>query len=101
MTHHQAHNTRNMPIYEYRCGKCGNEFERLFSSHKKMTESKVVCPRCASKRVRRLMSAPRVRAGDSVDGFEMDTSSEPGANGLLGRKEINEITKRRKKTGLE
>lgn len=90
-----------MPIYEYRCGKCGNEFERFFSSHKKMTETKVGCPSCASKRVKRLISAPRVKSGDGASDFEMDTSSEPGANGLLGRKEINEITKRRKKAGLE
>jgi putative FmdB family regulatory protein len=90
-----------MPIYEYRCAKCSNEFERFFSSHKKMTESKVACPDCASKRVKRLISAPRVKAGDGASDFEMDTSSEPGANGLLGRKEINEITKRRKKAGLE
>lgn len=90
-----------MPIYEYRCGKCGNEFDRIFSNHQKMTESKVICPNCASKRVKRLVSAPRVKAGDGVSDFEMDTSSEPGANGLLGRKEINEITKRRKKAGLE
>ncbi len=90
-----------MPIYEYRCSKCGNEFDRFFSSHKKMTESKVACPNCESKRVKRLISAPRVKAGDGANDFETDTTSEPGANGLLGRKEINEITKRRKKAGLE
>lgn len=90
-----------MPIYEYRCSKCANEFERFFSSHKKMTETKVACPVCASKRVKRLISAPLVKAGDGASDFEMDTSSEPGASGLLGRKEINEITKRRKKAGLE
>jgi putative FmdB family regulatory protein len=90
-----------MPIYEYRCSKCGNEWERFYSSHKKMTESKVVCPHCTCKRVKRLISAPRMRAGDGAGDFEMDTRSEPGASGLLGRKEINEITKRRKKAGLE
>ena len=90
-----------MPIYEYRCAKCGQAFERIFGSHKKMTESKIACPNCTSKRVKRLMSAPRIKAGDGAGDFESDASSEPGASGLLGRKEINEITKRRKKAGLE
>jgi len=40
-----------MPIYEYRCGECGAEFERLVTS-----ATTVVCPRCAGSRVTRRLS---------------------------------------------
>ena len=41
-----------MPIYEYHCEKCGQDFECLvFGS------DEVACNTCESKRVKRLMSA--------------------------------------------
>ncbi|HOK06446.1 MAG TPA: zinc ribbon domain-containing protein [Syntrophales bacterium] len=44
-----------MPIYEYRCEKCKAEFEKIvFSSGK---DEPVICPRCKSKKTRKLMSA--------------------------------------------
>jgi putative FmdB family regulatory protein len=88
-----------MPIYEYRCSKCGQTFDKLFASHQKMTESKVACPHCHSKRVKRLISASRVNTGRTVsdDGGADDA---PTSSGLLGRKEIVEITKKRKQAGL-
>lgn len=95
-----------MPIYEYRCSQCGAEFERVFGTHQKMTAAKIACGTCGSKRVKRLVSAPRVRSADATmtESFERadhEASTAPGANGLLGRKEIGEITKKRKKAGLE
>jgi putative FmdB family regulatory protein len=90
-----------MPIYEYRCAKCSHDFDRFFTSHKKMTETKVVCPHCASKRVKRLISAPRVRSGDGGFGDDSGDDAPPSASsGLMGRKEIAEITAKRKKAGL-
>jgi putative FmdB family regulatory protein len=95
----------SMPIYEYRCAKCGQDFDRFFSSFKKMTETRSTCPNCASKRVRRLVSASRLGNSEAsmnerFDRADHEASSAPGANGLLGRKEIAEITKKRKKAGL-
>jgi len=87
-----------MPIYEYRCARCGQTFDRLFTSHRKMTEAKVACPYCNSRRVRRLISAPRLRFGDAASADATDAGDEsPTASGLLGRKEIAEITRRRQK----
>lgn len=44
-----------MPIYEFECRKCKNEFEVLFrSSEEKMT---VHCPACKSRKTRKMMSA--------------------------------------------
>jgi putative FmdB family regulatory protein len=44
-----------MPIYEYKCEKCGSSFELL----RRMSDSDrdLVCPECRSKAVQRLMSA--------------------------------------------
>lgn len=42
-----------MPIYEYKCNKCGSTFEALIRG------SEVpACPDCKSEEVGRLMSAP-------------------------------------------
>ena len=42
-----------MPIYEYACEKCGNEFE----AEQRITDAPIkVCPRCRSRRVKRLIS---------------------------------------------
>lgn len=41
-----------MPIYEFICNKCGNEFEELVKS----SESKVRCPRCNSTKIDKCFS---------------------------------------------
>ncbi len=58
-----------MPVYEYVCAECGEQFERLTS----YTEAdSVACERCGSQHVRRLISlvaAPRpVKSGASCCG---------------------------------
>ena len=44
-----------MPIYEFKCRKCGKTFDVLFRSR----DEKVIvdCPECKSTRTQRLMSA--------------------------------------------
>jgi putative FmdB family regulatory protein len=42
-----------MPIYEYVCKACGNEFEELVFD----TEEPVPCPRCGGADTEKLMSA--------------------------------------------
>lgn len=50
-----------MPIYEYKCGKCKNEFECLVFS----SDEKVACPDCNHKGVKRLMSACSFKSSGS------------------------------------
>lgn len=42
-----------MPIYEFRCLQCDEEFETLVFK----SDEKVNCPKCEGAKVRRLMSA--------------------------------------------
>jgi putative FmdB family regulatory protein len=44
-----------MPIYEFKCTKCGQEFEKIFFSSDKVEA--VPCPECKSKKTRKMMSA--------------------------------------------
>ena len=41
-----------MPLYEYRCERCGMEFERIVFNE----SEKIECPECQGRDVRRLMS---------------------------------------------
>ena len=43
-----------MPIYEYRCDKCNNSFEKLVFAGE---EEDVKCPECGNRDVKRVISA--------------------------------------------
>ena len=46
-----------MPIYEYRCKPCGNEFETLV-----LGKTAPECPSCQSRDLERLLSLPTVHS---------------------------------------
>ena len=48
-----------MPIYEFRCMKCQEEFEALIIGG----NDKVTCPRCQGDSLERLMSACGFKSG--------------------------------------
>ena len=53
-----------MPIYEYHCETCGNDFEKLiFNSRDKYVD----CPDCGEKKVKRLLSSTGIigQGGDT------------------------------------
>ncbi|OGC41846.1 hypothetical protein A2Y85_03325 [candidate division WOR-3 bacterium RBG_13_43_14] len=45
-----------MPIYEYRCEKCGATFELLFEQSSK--QHKIICKHCGSDKIHKLISKP-------------------------------------------
>ncbi|HIF05488.1 MAG TPA: zinc ribbon domain-containing protein [Gemmatimonadetes bacterium] len=49
-----------MPIYEYRCESCGNEFETLV-----LGQDEPECPSCKSHDLEKLLSLPRVHSSVS------------------------------------
>lgn len=50
-----------MPIYEYKCSKCDEEFETLVFR----SDESVACPLCKGENVKRLMSACGFRSSGS------------------------------------
>lgn len=51
-----------MPIYEYLCQKCGNQFEALFSTIAESANAS--CPSCKSKRVAKQFSTFAATSGE-------------------------------------
>jgi putative FmdB family regulatory protein len=59
-----------MPIYEYQCTSCSEEFQGLVM--KKAEERNLPCPRCGSKRKKKLISrvAYHVSEQDRLNAFK-------------------------------
>lgn len=53
-----------MPIYEYRCQRCGAQFEALVMN--RGAASEVACKSCQSQEVEKLFSAFAVKAQDAA-----------------------------------
>jgi putative FmdB family regulatory protein len=75
-----------MPIYEYRCRKCGKNFEFL----KKSAGDKPGCPHCNSREAERLLSRFAVGKGgqatkaDACENCTGDPAACPRMNGMAG-----------------
>ncbi len=50
-----------MPIYEYKCAKCDEEFEALVFR----ADEEIACPQCKGDRVKRLMSVCGFKSSES------------------------------------
>ncbi len=66
-----------MPIYEFQCSECNQQFEELVFSSAAVTG--VVCPSCESTHVEKMIStfATKVAGGSS---YSYNTSSAPVCN---------------------
>ncbi len=64
-----------MPIYEYECGKCSNQYSELVMNSKE--EAKVKCPKCGSKKRERVFSSFSLVADLSTDMPKPDLSGLP------------------------
>lgn len=61
-----------MPIYEYRCQKCGEKFDKLIRTSSDLQA--VTCPHCGAEEVRKALSLFRL-GGDQVS---LGDSCAPG-----------------------
>jgi len=53
-----------MPIYEYKCDACGEQFERIvFASD---ADEPVECPSCGKKKTKRLLSSFSCSSSDGL-----------------------------------
>ncbi|MDR0307684.1 MAG: zinc ribbon domain-containing protein [Chitinispirillales bacterium] len=64
-----------MPIYEYKCDKCGNLFEELVTGDR---DKKIPCPSCNSPETQKRISAI---GGISVKGGGMPSCASGGGCG--------------------
>ena len=72
-----------MPIYEFRCDACGDEFEELVRS----SDEQVECPRCGSARASRKMSAFAFKSSGrfvAASGSGSCSGCSPGPGGCSG-----------------
>ncbi len=69
-----------MPIFEYKCGGCGQEFEELVFGDVAPT-----CPVCGSDKTFKLMSCCRTKTGGGGGGdFDAPSSGSGGGGGCSG-----------------
>ncbi|MBN2358349.1 MAG: zinc ribbon domain-containing protein [Deltaproteobacteria bacterium] len=66
-----------MPIYEFKCPRCGAKFEELVSRN---ATDKVVCPECGEPKPVRQMST--FARGDDCESGYSSTSSCGGRSGF-------------------
>lgn len=52
-----------MPVYEYRCRKCGKEYEIRASMSEYARGLKTVCPECGSEESERVISLAAILGG--------------------------------------
>jgi putative FmdB family regulatory protein len=64
-----------MPIYEYKCTQCENEFEKLVFG-----KEEIVCPKCG-KSVEKLMSCCSFKSKDNASGETKTSSSSKSGCG--------------------
>jgi putative FmdB family regulatory protein len=67
-----------MPIFEYECSSCAQQFEELVSSS--ASDEEVVCPNCGSKKTRRVLSAFAVSNSGKGSGSSSAHASSKGSN---------------------
>ncbi len=66
-----------MPIYEYKCKKCKEEFECLVIGSAK----DITCPACNGRKVERLMSACRFKSSGKAAASGEKAAASGGSSG--------------------
>lgn len=77
-----------MPIYEYRCKACGEEFSRLFLSIRAAEKEKPICLTCGSEELVRLISTVAIHTSSSEPSEASEKQEEEPRRKLYGRKEL-------------
>ena len=69
-----------MPIYEYICKDCDEEFEALVFR----SDETVPCPGCKGNDIKRLMSACGFKTGGTADAGDSYSAPSSGSSGCAG-----------------
>ncbi|MEJ2056389.1 MAG: zinc ribbon domain-containing protein [Desulfofustis sp.] len=68
-----------MPIYEFICNSCGDEFEAIVSS---TDTTAVSCTSCKSDDVKKVMSASSIKVGGSASAVNPPPAAGCGNSGF-------------------
>ena len=63
-----------MPLYEYKCKRCGHSFEHLARTHR---EPAPQCPKCGARNPKKRLSAFSTSAGSREDTGSCSTGTCP------------------------
>ncbi|MGC1372682.1 MAG: zinc ribbon domain-containing protein [Candidatus Sulfotelmatobacter sp.] len=74
-----------MPLYEYKCEKCGHQFEKIQKFSDRMVKK---CPECGG-RVEQMISAPAVQFKGS-GWYVTDYANKSGGSGTDGKESKKE-----------
>jgi putative FmdB family regulatory protein len=85
-----------MPIYEYRCRACGQQFEKLVRT---FDPGEVSCLFCHSLNVERLLSSPLIRMGKSSEPTSEFTAKDAEVNYYKDKKDYDRAVKAAEKAG--
>lgn len=85
-----------MPIYEYRCQTCGEQFDKLFRSLQQAAKAQVRCPACQSAKAQRLVSAVAVHSGQKAGAAAEAQEPTPAKPPVFGRKELKQALEQKK-----
>jgi putative FmdB family regulatory protein len=83
-----------VPIYDYRCARCGRRFQRLFRSFAAVADPE--CPSCGATDVVKL--PPRVRLLRSEES-RLEDLADPSAMGDLDERDPRSVAKWAKRLG--
>jgi putative FmdB family regulatory protein len=83
---------RKMPIYEYRCSRCANEFELLVLR----TSPVPACPSCESRDIEQLLSGFAVSSEGTRQAHLDKARSAHKASGELRDKRVAEVEYQKK-----
>ncbi|MBU3915143.1 zinc ribbon domain-containing protein [bacterium] len=61
-----------MPLFEFKCNKCGTQYEKLIASTERSLPE---CPKCNETDVRKLISMGSIRANGISKGTDVSSST--------------------------
>lgn len=65
-----------MPMYDYKCNSCGQQFDELVSYS--TPDSEIECPNCKKKNSERMLSAPCISTNSHADSNYKPCGASPG-----------------------